>query len=283
MSSSKLFSGTNLTLQSSQPSLRRRQPDVDDVVECKQTQGCVRGNGGKHMCARGETTCNHDNLHGRRSAVRGSRNEHKSWPFAQNVKGVCLNPRRNQRLHPGTSLIQTICHPLRFISVAVSEGVKALNVRFQFDSRLPDDGWSNPPHMATLFCFEIVCFLSKLLLLPLLLLLLWRRCVRECCDSIGVLRWQSDGRPAPVLSRSGSRWRPSITAAFLRHSHVIEETVMSDLCWQLCYEVCRCKVSGGAAKEFPHFIDLGGRRSGRGNLCRRDCNQTHNPAGFHTT
>lgn len=122
-----------------------------------------------HMWAWGETTCNHDNLHCRRSAVRGSRNEHKNWPFVQNVKGVCLNPKRNQGLHPGTHLIQTICHPLRFISVPVSEGVKALNVRFQFDSRLPDDGWPNPAHMATHFCFEIVCFLYKLLLLLLML------------------------------------------------------------------------------------------------------------------
>lgn len=46
-------------------------------------------------------------------------------------------------------------------------------------------------------------------------------------------------------------WRRSITSPFLRHSHVIVETVMSDLCWQLCYEVCGCKVSGNAAKEFP--------------------------------
>lgn len=104
--------------------------------------------------------------------------------FVQNVKGVCLNPKRNQRLHPGTRLIQTICHPLRLTSVPVSEGVKALNVRFQFDSRLPDDGWPNPEHMATHFCFEIVCFLYKLLLL---LLLLWRHCITECCDSICVL------------------------------------------------------------------------------------------------
>lgn len=83
--------------------------------------------------------------------------------------------------------------------------------------------------------------------------------VSACCLTEMAERWQSDGRPAPSLSCLRSLWRRSITSAFLRHSHVIEETVMSDLCWQLCYEVCGCKVSGRAAKEFPHFIDLGGR------------------------
>lgn len=83
--------------------------------------------------------------------------------------------------------------------------------------------------------------------------------VSACCLTEMAERRQSDGRPAPSLSCLRSLWRRSITSAFLRHSHVIEETVMSDLCWQLCYEVCGCKVSGRAAKEFPHFIDLGGR------------------------
>lgn len=80
-----------------------------------------------------------------------------------------------------------------------------------------------------------------------------------CCLAEMAGRRQSDGRPAPSSSCLRSRWRRSITSACRRHSHVIEETVMSDLCWQLCYEVCGCKVSGRAAKEFPRLIDLGGR------------------------
>lgn len=117
----------------------------------------------------------------------GRRNEHKAWPFSGNVKGVHLNPKHNRRLHPGTGLIQTICHSPPFISAPVSEGVKALNVRFQFDSPLPVDGWTNPARVFLYFFVALkTCTLYRSPCF-VFLFLLWR-CIRSALWFLSVRR-----------------------------------------------------------------------------------------------
>lgn len=61
-------------------------PSSVSVAECKQTGCAVHC---AHMRVRGETTCNHDNLHRRCSAMSGRRNEHRRRPFGE-MSRVCV-------------------------------------------------------------------------------------------------------------------------------------------------------------------------------------------------
>lgn len=91
MNLSNVFGGTNLILQTSQTSLWWRQSadTHPPPVRCWRWRWMQTNAGGAHVCLWGETTCDDDNLHPRRSAVRGSRNEHKSWPFGE-MSRVCV-------------------------------------------------------------------------------------------------------------------------------------------------------------------------------------------------
>lgn len=122
-------------------------------------------------------------------------------------------------------------------------------------------------------------FALKLRVSSLNLLLWWRRCIRGCCDSSWVL-FKGDARA--TCSSFSFFYLPCGAFGVARHVCLSSPQSCN---WGDChvwlmlaasYEVCGCKVSGRAAKEFPHL-------EAEWTIYACDGNKTHNTAGFRTS